>query len=558
MMWRLAISLMAGAVAALADGVLTISMRSEPRTLNPVVAVDAPSRELMRLLHGRLARIHGVTHVVEPSLATAWKFSSDGRSAVVTLRKGVTFSDGDPFDADDVLFSFQVYLDGKVASPQRSLLMPGGKPVTAEKLTSHSIRLHFAEPHGPGERMFDGIPILPKHRLEGAYREGKLAGMWTVSSAPGEIAGLGPFVMAQYAAGEKIVLKRNPRFWMRADGKALPYLDEVRIVFTPDQTAEALRFRAGEIDLISRPPAQAFASLGRDLKDHHFIDSGSSLEYHFVFFNLNDAPDRIPAAVAARQKWFSEPRFRRAVSLAADRQGMARLAFEGRATPLAHHVTAGNRLWVSKDIRVPARSLEEGRRLLLAAGFRMEGSALVDSQGKAVEFTLAYNSGNAQQGQMATLLQEDLRPLGIRLRLAPLEFRALVNRVLKTLDYDAALMALGSGDADPNAEMNVWHTSGAMHVWNLSARNKPTAWEAEIDRHMRQQQSTRDFAQRRKAYHRVQELVAEHLPILSLVSPNLLTAHRPGLENVRPSILPPYALWNIEQFRWANGKGGAQ
>jgi peptide/nickel transport system substrate-binding protein len=534
-------------------GILTFSMRTEPRTLNPVVAVDAPSRELMRLLHGRLGRIHGVSQAMEPALASGWRFSADGKSCVVELRKDVKFSDGDPFDADDVVFSLQVYLDEKVASPQRSLLTPGGKAVTVEKRSAHEVRLRFAEPYGPGERMFDGLAILPRHLLEAPYKQGRLAEVWSTAEAPAGIAGLGPFVLDRYVPGERMVLKRNPYFWQR-DGKGarLPYLDEVRIVFLADQTAEALRFRAGDLDLLSRPPAQAFSSLRRELPDHGFIDSGASLEYHFVFFNLNEAA---PAAVLARQEWFRRTAFRRAVSLAADREAMARLVFEGRAAALTHHVTLGNRQWLAEGIRPPGRSVAEARKLLEAEGFRNDGGTLKDSAGRAVEFSVAYNSGNTQQGRMATLLQEDLRGLGIAVRLVPLEFRALVGRVLKTLDYDAALMALGSGDADPNAEMNVWHTSGAMHVWNLGARGNPTAWEAEIDRLMERQQATRDPARRKAAYDRVQALVAEHLPVISLLSPNLLTIHKPGLRNVQPSVLPPYALWNIERLDWEPRRG---
>lgn len=519
---------------------LVLSQRAEPRTFNPVFAFDAPTRDLLRLLHGRLVRINGATLGTEASLAQSWKFTPDGRRCIVELRRGVKFSDGAPFDADDVVFTFAVYQDEKVGSAQRDLLAPNGLPVRLTKLGSHRLQLDFAEPHAPGERLFDGLAILPRHRLEAAWREGRLAGAWSIQTPPDQMAGLGPFVLAEYRPGQFVRLRRNPHYWQ--SGK--PYLDEVRIVVAADQTAEALRFRRGEIHLLQRPPAAVFDALGEGVAR---LDAGASLEYQFVFFNLNT--DRAPEAVRAKQPWFRETAFRRAISLAADRAAMCRLAFAGRATPLAHHVTPGNRAWVVPG--APPRQDPAGARALLAqAGFRLDAGTLRDAQGRAVEFNLAVNAANTAHQQLATILQADLRALGISLRIVPLEFRSLVDRVLKSLDYDAALMALGSGDADPNAEMNVWLADGSMHVWNLDAAKSPLPWELEIDRLMKQQRVTRDPARRRDLYGQVQRLVAGHLPVIALVSPHLLVAHQAGLRGVRPGLTPPYALWNIEDFTW--------
>jgi peptide/nickel transport system substrate-binding protein len=227
------------------------------------------------------------------------------------------------------------------------------------------------------------------------------------------------------------------------------------------------------------------------------------------------------------------------VSLAADRAAMARLAFDGRATPIAQHVTPGNKAWLV-EAKVPPRSAQQAQKLLREAGLPAGG----------LEFSLLVNAANTAQGQLATILQEDLRGVGIRMRIVPLEFRSLVERVTKSLDYEAALMGLGSGDADPNSEMNIWASTGSMHLWNLSAAKNPLPWEREIDRWMQQQRSTLEPGERKRAYGEVQKLVARHLPIIALVSPHLLVAHKAGLSGVRPGITPPYALWNIEDWSW--------
>src|ERR1700758_4332123 len=109
-------------------GHLTIGQRSEPKTLNPVTATDAVSREVIGRLMGDLIEINRSSQQTEPALAKSWKISSDGRVFTLQLRKGIRFSDGQPFNADDVVFSFNVYMDEAVDSPQRDLLIIDDKP----------------------------------------------------------------------------------------------------------------------------------------------------------------------------------------------------------------------------------------------------------------------------------------------------------------------------------------------------------------------------------------------------------------------------------------------
>jgi peptide/nickel transport system substrate-binding protein len=134
-----------------------------------------------------------------------------------------------------------------------------------------------------------------------------------------------------------------------------------------------------------------------------------------------------------------------------------------------------------------------------------------------------------------------------------LEFRSMLDRVTKTFDYDACILGLVSGDADPGAEMNVWTSGGSAHFWNLHQSPSATPWEAEIDRLMAAQMLSLDNADRKRSYDRVQQLVAEYLPVLCLVSPNVLAGARAGLNNFRPVILPPHILWNAEELYWRSG-----
>ena len=229
---------------------------------------------------------------------------------------------------------------------------------------------------------------------------------------------------------------------------------------------------------------------------------------------------------------------------------MVRLACRGRGTPLSTHVTPGNKVWVNRALPPPTRSLDRARELLARAGFSWKDGALQDGAGARVEFTIVTNAANAARVQMATIVQDDLRELGVQAQVVPLENRALLDRVFQSHEYEAALMALGSGDVDPTSEMSVWLSSGPTHLWHLGQSQPATAWEKEIDEGMRRQLVTLDPLERKRLYDRVQELVAENLPLIPLISPNVLVGAREGLGNFRPAILDHYVLWNADELFW--------
>lgn len=534
-------------------GQLVVNQRAEPRTLNPVTAIDSVSRDVVKCTIADLIHINRETQRTEPALARNWSVSADGRRYTLALRRGIRFSDGRPFDADDVLFSFAVYLDADVRSPQRDLLVVGGEPVRVRKIDPYTVQVDLAQPYAGAERLFDGVAMLPRHLLESTFKEGRLSAAWGVATPAAAMAGLGPFRFKEYVPGERIVLERNPYYW-KADrsGQRLPYLDRVSFTVVASDDAQAIRFQAGEADVASRLTAENFGVLKRaePTAPYTLVDLGAGLDYSFLFFNLNDlGPDL--GEIGRRQRWFRETAFRRAVSLAIDRDAIVRLVYRGRATPLWSHVPPGNTVWVNRAIAQPARSLDGARRLLRASGFSWTPQgALLDARGDAVEFSILTNAGNQERLGMATIIQDDLQQLGMKVHVVTLELRALVDRLLKTHDYDACVLGLGNGDASPSAEMNVWLSSGGSHLWHPEQRQPATPWEAEIDALMRRQLTTLDTSARKRLYDRVQELVAQNLPLIVLASPNVLVGARKGLGNFRPAVLDHHTLWNIEELFW--------
>ncbi len=535
-------------------GRLVLSLRAEPKTLNPIIAGDAPSREVIGAMQADLIHINRGTQLTEPALAKSCKVSQDGLEYAIELRRGLQFSDGHAMDADDVLFTFRVYLDEAIHAPQRDLLIVAGKPIEARKVDAYHLVFRMAKPYGARDRLFDGLAILPRHLLEKAYTEGKLAQSGALSVSAAEWAGLGPFRLKEYVAGQRIVLERNPYYWkVDSKGTRLPYLDELVFLFVPSADAQVLRFQSGETDIVTRLGAENFSVLSRQARGHSMTDAGAGLEYNFLFFNLNEPSAKTSAESARRQAWFREVKFRQAISAAVDRTAIVRLVYQGRGAALWGPVTPGNKRWANTQIKHPARSLERARELLREAGFSWKDDTggdqtLVDQHSSPVEFSILTSASNADRTKMANLIADDLKQLGIRAQVVPLEFRSLLDRVNQTKEYDACVLGLASFDADPNSDINVWLSSGGTHLWNPSQAHAATAWEADIDRLMEQQLVAKSFEERKKSYDRVQEILDENQPFIFLATPDILVGAKDNVGNFQPTVLEPYALWNVENL----------
>jgi peptide/nickel transport system substrate-binding protein len=183
---------------------------------------------------------------------------------------------------------------------------------------------------------------------------------------------------------------------------------------------------------------------------------------------------------------------------------------------------------------------------------------LLDPTGLPVEFSILAANNSAERQQMARLIQDDLKQIGIQVSVIPLEFRSLLDLVQRTRAYEACILSLASADADPNPDLPMWLSSGANHFWNPGQKTPSTPWEAEIDSLMRRQLVTREYAERKRLFDRVQEIAAEYQPLVALVSPNLLVGARKNLGNFRPAPLEPSTLWNIEQLYWRRPAPGAR
>ncbi|MBI1745663.1 MAG: ABC transporter substrate-binding protein [Acidobacteria bacterium] len=527
-----------------------------PRGFNRLFVDDQETAAISDAIMGSLVSINRQTQQVEPALAERWAFTDNGRVLSLHLRHNVLFSDGQPFTADDLVFTFAVILDDRTQSAAGRHFSPEGKKVLVEKVDGHTVRLTFPQAMAGCERWLDGVPILPKHRLESHFKNGSLATAWNLAAARQAVVGLGPFRLKQYLSGQRTVVERNPYYWKQdAQGHALPYLDELIFEIIPDKNAQQLRFQQAQLDVLKPLVGHEAAAL-RDLEKKGAVkiyNVGPSLINDIFWFNQNELHNKISGKAwgeSCRLSWFQMLPFRQAVSYAIDREAIIRLVFGGYASTSWGPITSGNRLWYNPHVRQYPYDLEKARALLRSAGFTYRGDQLYDGRGNVVAFSLSTNAGNAVRQKMSAMIQQDLSRIGMKVTLAPTETKALINRIDATHDYEACLLSLLSGDVDPSAEMNVLHSRGALHWWRPKQSQPATAWEQRIDALMVEQQRVFDFARRKQLFDEVQEIMAEQQAFIYLAARQLIVATKSNLGNVKPGVLNDFILWNCDELYW--------
>jgi peptide/nickel transport system substrate-binding protein len=525
-------------------GRLVATLRSEPASFNRLVSPHLAVDVFTRLTQASLVRLNRVTGAVEPRLADDWTVSADGLSWTLHLVEGATFSDGEPFTSADVAFTFEALYDSRVSSELASSLRVNGQPLRIDTPDPQTVVIHLPAPYGPGLSLLDPLPILPRHALAAALEDGTFRDAWSVQTPPSGIVGLGPFVLTEYAPGERLVFARNPRFWKRDDAdRRLPYLDELELQIVTDQNTEMLRLEAGEIDLTQDEIRAEDHAAMRELEARgqvQLAEAGVAINPHALWFNLT-------RAATTDRPWLSDEAFRRAVSYAVDRQAMVDTVFLGAAQPIYGPVTPGHGDWFLPDLPRTELNSERARALLGSVGLEdRDGDGQVeDRAGRPARFTILTGRGNATRDRSVALIQEHLRRVGLTVDVAALEVGAMVQRWMAG-DYDTMYFYVVVDSFDPARSMDFWLSSGSFHFWNPNQTSPATDWEAHIDDVMRRQSATLDATERRRLFAEAQRVLAERLPILYFAAPELTYAMSARVAGAMPSVLQPAVLWNAE------------
>jgi peptide/nickel transport system substrate-binding protein len=539
----------AGEVRLIRGGQLTAAMRTDPKSFNGLVASDESSAIVASLTQSRLVRINRSTFELEPWLAERWDPSPDGRQYTLHLRSGLTWSDGTPLTSRDVLFTMQAVRNQKVASPMAPGLEVGGQPIEASAPDDQTVVLTFPAPSGLGLRLFDALPILPRHKLESALMAGTLRTAWQTTTPPAEVIGAGPFILSGYQPGQRVVLDRNPRYWRKADdGTALPYLDRIVLELVPEQNAGMVRLEAGSLDMLQselRPDDYVAARKAEEQGKLKVIELGVGTDPDAFWFCLKpEAKQNDPKFAFVQQR-----EFRQALSHAIDREEFARTVYLDEAVPIWGPVTPGNKAWFTPNVPRYSPDLAKARDLLKSIGLEdRNGNGVVENaSGTEARFEVLTQRGIASYERGTTLLRERAAMIGVALDIAPMEGGTMIQR-MQASQYDAIYMRVLLSDLDPAGNMDLWLSSGESHFWNMAQKSPATEWERRIDAIMIEQASTIDPERRRVLFNDVQRIFAENLPVLYFAAPRLFYAHSARVAGVRPSVLRPPVLWNADSL----------
>ena len=528
-------------------GELVASLRSEPTTYNRLVDQTAAAELISLLTHATLVRVDRTTDTLEPWLAESWTQSDDGLAYTIKLRPGLTFSDGTPFSSADVAFTFRALYDPAVHAVLAADTYVDGKPLRIETPDAATVVVRLPAPFGPGLRLIDSIPMLPRHKLQAALDAGAFADAWSVKTPLTDLAGLGPFVLAEHASGQRLVFARNPHYWRKdAARTGLPYLDKLTVLIVPEQNTEALRMQSGEIDLMANGDIRAddYAAFKRVAEQGRLglIDAGIGLDPNLLWFNLSPAHDADP-----RNPWLRTKAFRQAVSCVVDRQGIVNTVYLGAAVPVYGPVTPAHRLWYSSVKPACERDPARARTLLAAAGLtdRNGDGMLEDAVGKPARFSVLTQRGHSIRERTVAVLQEQLRRVGLAVDVVTLDLNALGQRWGKG-DYDAIYYGVQSSATDPALSPQFWLSSGNFHFWNPGQAAPATAWERQIDDLMRRQAAAPQLAERQRLFAEVQQILADELPAIYFAAPKVTLAISSRVVNPRPAPQIPQLLWSAD------------
>lgn len=495
-------------------GIYIEGLAGAPQYINPLLAQYNPvDQDLAALV------FNGLTHFdeqgeLQADLASRWTVSPDGLVYLFHLRQDVRWSDGEPFDADDVLFTIRLMQDPNF--PGVPYLADLWRSVEADKVDAHTLRFRLREPL-PTFADYTSTGILPEHILRDVSSRELLTHPFNTHPI-----GTGPFLVESLSA-ERARLVPNPRY-VPPPGKKYarreqPYLAGIEFRFYSTYERLLTAYQAGEVQGIGYVPPYLFpeAAALETLNLYSARLSG----FQIVYFNLQDREG---------SPFFQDTRVRRALLLALDRQALIDDALNGQAILANGPIRPWS--W-AYDTQLPYTPYdpEQAEALLAEAGWTdTDGDGVRDKNGRPLQFTL-LTGDDPIFASMGQAMAKQWATRGIGVQVAPLG--AGLSDHLRTRDFQAVLVELLlSGDPDPYP---LWHQTQIGGGQNYSGWDNREASEA-----LEQARYLTDRNQRKTYYQVFQRAFVEETPALIIACPTYTYAVDKSVRNVQigPMVSP--------------------
>ncbi|UCG52265.1 MAG: peptide-binding protein [Candidatus Latescibacterota bacterium] len=485
-------------------GTVVIGLLSDPETLNPLVATSIESKDIIDLLFLKLVDEQSDFLNFDPSLAERWEFSEDSLSITFFVRQDLLWEDGEPVDAEDVRFTWELQIDTLVAWTGRSLK---DRIEDVEVVDEHTVRFHFANRY-PYQLMDanDGV-ILPKHIVEKIPRE-----KFRTSEFGRQPVGNGPFKLTRWVSDQHIELERNPLYY--EEGR--PVLDRVVYRVVPDMTTLITQLKTGEIDCLESIPVDALTDIREsypDIKIYSYLSRAQT----FIAWNLDDP-------------LFAEREIRRALAMSINTTEIIQTLWGGMAEPgdsPMHPI-----LWAHDPSMKPIDfDPEEARQIFEKHGWiDSDGDGFIEKNGSRFDFEMTTNQGVQLRADIATMCQEYLRRVGIKVNPRIMEFNTFIQGVL---DGEFQSCVLGWEVGTRVDLTRYWKsTSKPPSGYNISGFNHPEA-DSLIDR----AKNTLDPSEARPLWYRWQQIVYDEQPILFLAVPYKVVGLKKRFCGVEPNAI---------------------
>ena len=458
-----------------ADNSAIVIIDSEPETLNPGLTTTTTVLDIQSKIFEGLVWIDN-EGLPQPQLASEWTVSADELTYTFKLRSGVTWHDGEPFTADDVLWSFQEGLKENaraqgVISKIESITAPDASTVVFQLQTPYAPFLYQM-------KVFD-TPILPKH----VYGEGDLA----TNEANRAPVGTGPFKFSEWVTGQKVTVVKNESYWTSGE----PKLNEVIFQIIPESQNRINAILTGEADVLPAmflPQANVDQLVGKDGININKQTAIPSL--YFMFMNTEN-------------EILKNKDVRHAIAQAVDRERIVEQAMGGLAIPGYGAWGAGFDWAMNKNSsydKLYPFDTAKAKDAITKAG--LEGSTL----------NLTYDANRVQWQATGQIIKDNLAQIGINVVLEPLERSVWIDKVFTQRNFDLALQSFTSS-GDPAIGYHRMYRTNTSTSPNVN----PTGYsDAKVDELMITAGGSSDRAERSKAYQEAQAIIDEALPILVL------------------------------------------
>ncbi len=498
--------------AAVAGDWLISHLGSEPATLNPILATDAYASNINDYIYESLLKRDEKTMELVPVLAESWEISADHLQYTFHLKKNIRWQDGQPFTPRDILFSFERINDPKVDAAHHRNYYQDIEQL--EVIDDHTVRYHYRVPYFKALEVCGNIPIVPAH----LFKDGDNFNQHPIGRHP---VGTGPYRLLHWETGKEIVLIRNDEHWGEK-----PDLNRIVFKIITDSTVALQVLKQGGLDLMGLRPIQWVRQTQTKRFEEHFQKLKYPLpSYSYIGWNM-------------RRPMFADRRVRLAMTLLMDRETILKKLLFGLGT-VVNGTFYINSPEYDHHLKPHPYDPKAAVELLRASGWEdHDGDGVLDRDGAPFAFEFLISAGAKFAEQIATILQENLKGVGIKMDIRKLEWAVFVQRI-EEHNFDACTMGWSLGwDTDP---YQLWHSSQTEKKGSnfVGFRNE------EADRLIEAARKEFDPLKRREMYHRFSEILYDEQPYTFLFTTDALVAVARRFHNVtvNPMGLTPRQWW---------------